>query len=233
MSAPIRLVSFDVGGVLLFPNWRRVSAAVARAGISVSADALQRADARARFAMDQPIAAGATNNEGHAAMYFGGLLRLSGVSPDADIAAALGEVREEHASRNLWEYKAADAAAMLERLKSAGFQLVVVSNADGRLQALLERAGLATFFSVVADSQLVGVEKPDPAIFHGVLDAVGVAPGDAVHVGDFYTLDVAGARAAGMTPVLLDPENLQEGRDCARVRDFAELERYLLQLAAQ
>ena len=78
---------------------------------------------------------------------------------------------------------------------------------------------------------MVGVEKPDPAIFHGVLDAAGIEPADAVHVGDFYTLDVVGARAAGMTPVLLDPEGLQEGRDCARVRDFAELEQYLAQRA--
>lgn len=233
MSGAVRLVSFDVGGVLLFPNWDRVSAAVARAGIAVSAEALQRADARARFAMDQPLAAGATNNEGHAAMYFGGLLRLSGVGPDVDITGALAEVREEHAARNLWEWKAADAEPTLERLQAAGLRLVVVSNADGRLVGLLERAGFARFFGIVADSHVVGVEKPDPAIFQGVLAAAGVTADAAVHVGDFYTLDVVGARAAGMTPVLIDPEGLQEGRDCARVRDFAELEQYLRQLDAR
>jgi putative hydrolase of the HAD superfamily len=231
VSARLRLVSFDAGGVLLFPDWARVSAAVARAGIQVSAEALRRADARARFAMDQPLAAGATNNAGHAAMYFGGLLKEAGVDLDADLGPALAAVRAEHGARNLWEVTPPDAAPMLRRLREAGLQLVVVSNSDGRLQSLLDRSGLGKYFAGVVDSHLVGAEKPDPAIFLGVLATLGVDASEAAHVGDFFTIDVLGARAAGVLPVLLDPDGLHEGRDCVRVRDFAELESYLLRLA--
>jgi putative hydrolase of the HAD superfamily len=233
VSGRLRLVSFDAGGVLLFPNWARVSEAVARVGIRVSAEALQRADARARFAMDQPLAAGATNNAGHAAMYFGGLLRGAGVDPGPDPGPALAAVRAEHGARNLWEITPPDAGPTLRRLREAGLQLVVVSNSDGRLQSLLDLCGLAEHFVGVVDSQVVGAEKPDPAIFLGVLATLGIEASEAAHVGDFYTIDVLGARAAGMLPVLLDPEGLHEGRDCVRVRGFAELERYLLGLAAR
>ena len=47
------------------------------------------------------------------------------------------------------------------------------------------------------DSALVGVEKPDPAIFRAALEALGVAPEEALYVGDLYEVDVVGARAAG------------------------------------
>jgi putative hydrolase of the HAD superfamily len=233
MSAPIRLVSFDAGGVLVFPNWERVSAAVARQGIDVSAEALRRADAGARYAMDQPSAAGSTNNAGHAAMYFGGALAAAGVDRSTGIGPALDEVRAEHGSRNLWETTPPEAGPMLRRLRDAGFKLVVVSNSDGRLQSVLDNVGLTEYFDAVIDSQLVGAEKPDPAIFLGVLAAMGVDANEAVHVGDFYTIDVLGARAAGMLPVLLDPDGLHEGRDCVRVRDLTELEAYLLRLAGR
>jgi putative hydrolase of the HAD superfamily len=59
--------------------------------------------------------------------------------------------------------------------------------------------------TVVLDSFVVGVEKPDPAIFHRALEVLGVPPERAIHVGDTGWADVAGARAAGVRPVHLDP----------------------------
>lgn len=233
MSAAVRLISFDAGGVLLFPDFERVSQAVARAGIDVSPAALRKADAAAKYAMDHPVAAGSTNNAGHASMYFVGLLRGAGVPDSVDLEAALDAVRDENAARNLWSWTPPEVAPMLRRLSAAGLPLIVVSNSDGRLKDLLQQVGLAGHFTLVVDSKDVGVEKPDPAIFLGALQALGVSADEAAHVGDFFTVDVLGARAAGMLPVLIDPDQLHEGRDCVRVRDYPELEAYLMRVAAR
>jgi len=76
---------------------------------------------------------------------------------------------------------------------------------------------------VVLDSALVGVEKPDPAIFRAALAAIGVAPAEALYVGDLYDVDVVGARAAGMEAVLLLPDAAGPGPDCRRFSSLAAL----------
>ena len=81
----------------------------------------------------------------------------------------------------------------------------MVSNSDGRVAEALEAAGLRAYFDVVVDSALVGVEKPDPAIFRAALDVLGVPPEEALYVGDLYEVDVLGANAAGIPAVLLVP----------------------------
>jgi putative hydrolase of the HAD superfamily len=91
----------------------------------------------------------------------------------------------------------------LARLKSAGLLLGVVSNSEGRVAEALEAAELRQYFDVVIDSGLIGIEKPDPRIFHAALEALGVGADEALYVGDLYDVDVVGARAAGIEAVLL------------------------------
>ena len=67
--------------------------------------------------------------------------------------------------------------------------------------------------TAVVDSTVVGIWKPDPRIFEIALVATASAPGRSMYVGDTVTLDVAGARAAGMHPVHFDPYDLCEQRD--------------------
>jgi putative hydrolase of the HAD superfamily len=73
----------------------------------------------------------------------------------------------------------------------------------------------------VLDSTVVGVAKPDPAIFLLALDAIDVAPHRAIHVGDTPSADIAGARAAGVRPVLVDPYDLHLDAECSRVASLA------------
>jgi putative hydrolase of the HAD superfamily len=75
----------------------------------------------------------------------------------------------------------------------------------------------------VLDSALVGVEKPDPAIFRAALAALDVAPAEALYIGDLYDVDVVGARAAGMEAVLLLPDAAVRGPDCRRFASLAAL----------
>jgi putative hydrolase of the HAD superfamily len=117
---------------------------------------------------------------------------------------------------------------MLGELRAAGLAVGVVSNSDGRVESLLAAAGLRPFLDFVIDSGSVGVEKPDPRIFALACERAGVPPQHALHVGDVYEVDVLGARAAGVTPVLFDPDDLVPDADCARISDLAALPALLL-----
>ncbi len=219
----MQVVSFDAGGVLVFPDWDRVSAALAKVAIEIAPASLARADALAKFAMDQPRHVSATGNSGHGAIYFAELMTAAGVSSPAVLEAALAAVREEHRARNLWESVGPQVVHTLTRLRAEGLRLIVISNSDGRLHALLRRLGLADYFELVVDSAEAGVEKPDPRIFTTALASLDVPAAEATHVGDLYEVDVVGARGAGMQAVLLDPLNLHAARDCVRIAQLDEL----------
>jgi putative hydrolase of the HAD superfamily len=88
-------------------------------------------------------------------------------------------------------------------LRERGHRLVVVSNWDCALPHWLAGAGLLDLVDGVVTSAGAGAAKPDPAIFAPALEIAAVPPGQALHVGDSLDKDVAGARAAGIRPVLL------------------------------
>jgi len=80
----------------------------------------------------------------------------------------------------------------------------------------------------VIDSAVVGVEKPDPRIFRLALAQAGVPPSAAVYVGDLYSVDVVGARRAGLDAVLLDPRGYWGPRDCILARGLGDAVRLCL-----
>jgi putative hydrolase of the HAD superfamily len=91
---------------------------------------------------------------------------------------------------------------VLERLASR-YRLGVVSNFYGNLDGLLAAEGLRPLFSVVADSGVLGVIKPDAAIFLHAAKAVGAEPADCVMVGDSIKRDIKGAAGVGMKRALV------------------------------
>jgi putative hydrolase of the HAD superfamily len=97
-----------------------------------------------------------------------------------------------------------DVLPALRELRGAGHALVVVSNWDCSLPEWLGPPGLLELVDGVVSSAEVGAAKPDPAPFVRGLELAGVAPEDALHVGDSLDNDVAGARAAGIRAVLVD-----------------------------
>jgi epoxide hydrolase-like predicted phosphatase len=74
------------------------------------------------------------------------------------------------------------------------FQTALLSNASPQLEHVLERLGVADLFDVVVISGQVGVQKPDPRIYHIVLDRLGVAPDEVLFVDDFVHNVEAAAR---------------------------------------
>src|SRR5256885_1611272 len=97
-----------------------------------------------------------------------------------------------------------DAPGTLRALRERGLRLVVASNWDCSLPGVLEQAGLAPLLDGVVTSATVGATKPDPQLFAVALEAAACDAPEAVHVGDSLENDVAGARAPGIKPALLD-----------------------------
>ena len=219
----LKTVFLDAGGVIVFPNWSRISAALAARGVHVAPEALADAEPLAKRKLDDNRTVQTTNDAGRGWLYFNLILDELGVPRSAATDDALAEMYAYHQQSNLWELVPDDVIPALAALRDGGLKLTVVSNANGRLGALLERLSLATSFDCVLDSHDEGVEKPDPRIFEIALARSGAAPESTIHVGDLYQVDVVGARAAGLRGVLLDQKGLYEDADCPRVRSLADL----------
>lgn len=97
-----------------------------------------------------------------------------------------------------------DVFPTLEELSRRDAKLAVVSNWDSYLPKLLAALGLDRFFPVLLVSALEGTSKPDPEIFRRACRRLDVAPAEALHVGDSVAEDLAGARSAGLSALLLD-----------------------------
>ena len=102
-------------------------------------------------------------------------------------------------------------AAALDRLRGGGLALACVANWDIGLHEHLRRLDVHSRFAAVVTSAEAAAEKPDPAIFLMALDALGVRPDRALHIGD-ADVDRDGAREAGLafepTPLATLPERL-------------------------
>ena len=96
-----------------------------------------------------------------------------------------------------------EVPGVLRALREAGTRLVVVSNWDVSLHDALADTGLGALVDGAVSSAEAGAAKPEPAIFERALALAGVPARDAVHVGDSVEHDVAGARAAGIEPLLV------------------------------
>jgi len=227
-------VLLDVGFTLTFPDAEVIARYAGEAGVTVAAAALAAAENGARRELQQARwafteAQQAARPKKGGAQFFERLLDLAGARAGS---VTLGEASEQiwarHLERNIWCRVGAGVPEALGRLKAAGIRMAVVSNSEGTVEAMLRSVGLDRYLETVVDSWVVGVAKPDPRIFQIALDRLGVAASSAVMLGDIPALDVDGARAAGVTPVLLDPLNLYPDLDVRRVPDVATYVNQLL-----
>lgn len=210
-------VLFDALGTLVgfAPPWPALRDGLARVGVEVTLPDAERA-ARAEIAH-----------------YRANLHRAGDAASLAVLRAECTAVvaRELPAARGLdapllqeivlaaFDFRAfPEAAAELDALRAAGVPCVVCSNWDVSLHQVLRDVGLAPYLDGVVTSAELGVSKPDAAPFLAALALAGdVPPAAAVHVGDSVDEDVAGARAAGLSAVLID----RDGEAAAR-RDALE-----------
>jgi len=222
-SRAVRALFFDAGNTLLRINYGAIAAELGRHGIHRDPDEVARAEYRARVRLDPHLAPGrSTESQSAGGYYFRYLLEELEIA-DPETGRALAEWRKSYNRPvGLWNQADAEAERVLERLRALGLTAGVISNSNGSVRGILEELGLARHLDFILDSAVVGVEKPDPRIFRMALDAAQVGPAEAVYIGDFYSVDVLGARGAGLRAILLDPGNAWGPLDCPVARSLGE-----------
>lgn len=145
--------------------------------------------------------------------------------PEAEAAGLGRAVYDQFGFASRWA-PFPDVVPEFRRLRDAGVKVGIVSNWDSRLSGVLDGIGLGELVDTVVCSASVGIHKPDPRIFGLACERLGVAPAVCAHVGDHLFADVAGARAAGMTPVLIDRSGAsgETAGGVARIVTLDELE---------
>ena len=211
----IRAIFFDAGNTLIHMDYGAIGAALAGHGIERSADDVQRAEWRARVRLDASIA-GRTSTESSdtAELYLRYVLDELHVRDAATVTALATWRRSYNPPVGLWTEGEPEAEAALTLARARGLRTACISNSNGTVASILDGLGLGRYLDFVIDSSHVGVEKPDPRIFQIALERGGLDATEAVYVGDLYSIDVVGARAAGLAAILMDPGACWGSRDC-------------------
>jgi putative hydrolase of the HAD superfamily len=227
------LVLFDAGGVLLLPDAARIIEALDRFGFKSDPVTVDRAHYAAMAAVDRALQGRRVGPGGLTSADWDDSLRDAyrrtkkqylGLPADCppELEQAIFEAR--------WARVAPGAIETLTVVANRNIPIGIVSNSDGTIEADLKAfkicqvgPGGGTCVVKVVDSSVVGVAKPDPAIFDFALEAAGVPANHSVFVGDSVAIDVAGAAAAGISAIHLDPYDFCEGTDHRDVRALIEL----------
>ncbi len=217
----VRAVFLDIGDTVMRPNpsWEAVYAIAFREfGVDVEIGELHAALRRAYHHGGWGMEGGFEPNEETSFQRT--------VSIDAAAIAELGlEPMPEPFFRRLAElfmvtshwHVFPDAYPALTALRERDLTIGAVSNWVWNLPELLHSLDLVRQFDFIAASARIGFEKPHPRIFEWALQQAGVPPESVIHVGDHVDADVLGARAVGITGVLIDrrgryaPDEVPEG----------------------
>jgi putative hydrolase of the HAD superfamily len=220
----IRGVFFDAGNTIVFPDYGIYRAVMSSLGLEASLDDVVTAEAGARSAFDDAVASEPGRNvQGFWPVYYTPFYQALGVR-DEEVPVAIERTRAANAvGLGIWQIPVDGLGETMDALRERDLAVGIVSNSDGRLDGRLTDIGIRDHFDFVIDSGVVGVSKPDPAIFGKALEASSLSPSEAAYVGDYYAVDVVGARGAGMKPVLFDPVGAYEKVDCDVMKRFADI----------
>ncbi len=210
----VSAILLDAGGVLVFPEPVNILPPLRAAGADPDLATLQRAHYRAMATQDTEALPPVPDT------WWRNYLRtyISACGIVADRAELLADEMSQGIRGHSWAHVGLGVMDGLRAVAALGLPMGVVSNSDGSVEGDLRRLGVCHVpdghglpaagveMGVILDSAVVGVAKPDPGIFRLALDALKIpADGTVVHVGDSLRYDVAGALAAGLQPVHMDP----------------------------
>jgi len=215
-----RFIFFDVGNTLLFPNRARMLAPLA-ADRHPTLERWQALERLTKQEFDAGMMGGKVDHGFWWTFHTHLLEELDAL--DDGVRDALVENTQKSAN---WDQILPGTREALERIRQ-DYAIAVISNADGRIDAVLQRCGIADCFQSITDSGIVGHEKPHPAIFAAALLDMKAEAAESLYVGDVYSVDYVGARQAGMQAVLLDVAGAYREKGYPRVESLAELEGWL------
>lgn len=216
-----RFIFFDVGNTLLFPNRARMLTPIV-AEKHPSLEQWQALERRTKQEFDQGLIGGKIDRGFWWTFHTYLLNELNAF--DEIVRDALVENTQNSAN---WDQILPGTREALERIR-ARYAIAVISNADGRIDAVLGRCGIGDCFASITDSGNVGHEKPHPEIFAAALREMKADPAESLYVGDVYSVDYIGAHNAGMDAVLFDVSGTYRERGLPRVESLAELESWLV-----
>ena len=239
IEAPkVSAILLDAGGVLVFPEPANLLPHLRGAGVDPGLPGLERAHYHAMAAQDRQATPPASSTwwRDYLAIY------VAACGVDGTRCEQLAAEIAGHPQRYGWAHAGAGVKDGLAALAGLGFPMGVVSNSNGTVEGDLRRVGVCYVpdgdgppsagiqMGVILDSAVVGVAKPDPEIFRIALEALDLpADGTVLHVGDSLRYDVAGALAAGLQPVHMDPYGLCPAPDGHRhIGSLTELAQALI-----
>jgi FMN phosphatase YigB (HAD superfamily) len=219
MNAKVRAIFFDVGNTLLFPNRERIHAPLAERGLVLDSEHLRDLECRTKNQFDGMMTANGSTDHSFWWMFYSQLLSEIGLKDDVIRDQLVAAIRN---SGN-WDIIPPGTA---EQLRAIGehYEIAVISNADGKIENVLQRCGIAHCFRTITDSGLVGYEKPHPEIFCQALKIMNAVPEESLYVGDVYSVDYLGATGAGMQAMLMDVPRAYRDKGVPRVETLKELQ---------
>ncbi|HEY6395320.1 MAG TPA: HAD-IA family hydrolase [Candidatus Binataceae bacterium] len=221
-TTKLRALLFDFGGTLAFLDYELLAREFSRDGLKLDALTLELAEYEGRAALDRHLTAGNRSDANVYEHFFRGWMQAAGIPPE-QIKECGDRFLQIHREATLWRVVRPGTLEALEKLRSAGFRLAIVSNAEGQVEGDARRFGLAPYFETIVDSHIVGVAKPDPRIFEIALKRLGVGPGEVRYAGDIFSIDMLGARAAGIEGRLIDQLDRYSWVEHEKIRHVGEL----------
>ena len=214
-----RVVFFDVGNTLLFPNRAKMLDSIA-SDRHPTLEQWQTLERRTKKEFDLDMQVGRVD-QGFWRRFHTYLLQEIG--EDNSSRDRLVENTQNSAN---WDQIRHGTRESLDRI-GRDYCISVISNSDGRIVEVLGRSKIADCFQSVTDSGIIGYEKPHPAIFEAALRTIEARPEESLYVGDVYSVDYLGARNIGMQAVLFDVAGAYRDRGFPRVESLEALELWL------
>lgn len=235
-NSKIRAVFMDAGNTLIFPRLDDLAQELTAQGYPATVEDFHAAERAGKQKLDEYLWPQIRKGEVPKIIdpyYWGEYLRALMARlqvPEAEQPRLIQRVADAFGDITRWCRVPPATPPFLAALRSRGYILAVISNSIGTMEEQLTRLNLRPYFQMVLDSALVGVEKPHPEIFQIALQRTGVAPSEAVFVGDTNATDMGGAQLAGLRGVLVDHVDAYPDVDGLRIKALPELEKILLTL---
>jgi len=223
MKSDVKTIFFDVGNTLLFPNRERIHAPLVERGLAIKPEHLRDIERRTKNKFDSLMIEDGNHDHGYWQMFYAQLFAEIGLDDSALHDQLVNSIRN---SAN-WDSIRPGTREKLDEI-AENYRTGVISNADGKIDAVLRRCNICDCFLSITDSGLVGYEKPHPEIFVQALKTLNAAPEESLYVGDVYSVDYLGATGAGMQAVLMDVSGAYEHKGVPRVESLDQLQEWLL-----